>query len=131
MLADDGVGAGGIDDVQLAQERERVGVDGEALVYHGFAYFGSPLHQGDARGGGGDAFGQDALLAGAQQGIHEGGLAGVEFAYDDEEEELVELEDGLLEGGDGLARDVEAGQGLADIGQGFFFFAQEARLGVG
>ncbi len=72
---------------------------------------GAVLDEVDAGGGRGDPLFEDLA---AEQGVDEGALAGVELAGDDEEEELVELPGGPLEGLLVLGRGVEPRQCLPE-----------------
>ena len=115
VLADDGVGAGRVDDVDLAQE-----VDGgadhvevrAALVPRGL---GPELQHVHLRGRRRHAFLQHAR---AEQGVDERALARVELADDDDEEELVELLDRPRERGDAVGRCVEPAERVAQRRQG-------------
>ena len=128
VLADDGIRAGRINNVQFLQERQGIGEDGETFVHHLFGGLFAPLDQRDARGGGSGAFSQDLL---AEQGVDQGALAGVELTGDDDQEEFVQLQDGFLQAVQGFARQIELGQGELHPGQGFFFVAQELGLLIG
>jgi hypothetical protein len=111
VFGDDAVGAGGIDDVEVAQERDgavefgEVGV--EVDVLRGFAVF----EEGDAVGGGEDVH---AAKFGSKEGVEEGGFSGFDFAGDDEEEGFAELLGESAEGGEG---GFVGGTGAGEVGQ--------------
>ena len=128
VLADDGVGARRVHDIELAQERVRVRERREALVEDRLLWLRAPLDEGHARGGRRNALGQHLL---AEQGIDQRGLAGVELADDDQQEQLVELQDRLLERVEGLTRHVERAERGARVGERGFLFAQELCLRFG
>jgi len=67
MLADDGIRAGGIHDIQFLQHLKRVGEYREAFVHNLLARFLTPAHQRHAGCGRGHAFAQNPL---AQQRVY-------------------------------------------------------------
>ena len=94
VTLDDGVRAGRVDDVHLAQELERqrdlleVAAGGRALA------LGAVLDELDPRGGGGGPLLEHLL---AEQGVDHRALARVELADHHQQEQLVELADGARE----------------------------------
>ena len=114
VLAVDGVGAGRVDDVDVAQQLHRRGDDVERRLQGDAVHGRAVLDDVDAGGGGGDPLFEHPA---SQEGVDEGALAGVELAGDDQEEQLVELQGGPLEGLLVLGRGVEPRQGLLEVGQ--------------
>ena len=95
VLAHDRVGPGRVHDVEVAEELDGRRHLGEAgLREAGPGDLRVVADDGDARGGGGDALGEDVE---ADQHVEDGALAGVELAHHDEQEELVEVGDGAVE----------------------------------
>ena len=113
VLAVDGVGARGVDDVDVLEQLDRGGDHVERRVDRSPGDGAAMLEDVDVGGGGGDPLLQDLA---PQEGIDEGAFAGVELAGHHEQEELVELEGRPLEGGLVLGRGVEAREGLLQIG---------------
>ena len=111
VLADDCVGARRVDDVDVAKQLCRRGQDsqpvGIGLRLHSVTIF----QQLDLRCGRGDALLHDGS---SQQGIDERAFAGVEFADDDDEKQLVELADGGGQRGAILRRSAEFGERLTE-----------------
>ena len=107
VLADDGVGAWGVDDVDFAEQGGRRGDDVQVGLAHVPLDGVAVLQHVDLRGGRRDPFG-DHLAA--EQRVDEGALAGVELADDDEKEQLVELLDRAVERLLMLRCSVEPGQ---------------------
>ena len=114
VLAVDGVGARGVDDVDVLEQLEGGGDDVERRLDRRPGDRGAVLDDVDVGGGGGDPLLEDLA---PQQSVDEGALAGVELAGDHEEEELVELERRPLEGRLVLARRVEPHQGLLEVAE--------------
>jgi hypothetical protein len=127
-MADDGIRTRCVNNVQFFQERQGVGIDRKLLVDYLFGGLFAPLDQGDALCGRGGAFGQDFL---SEDGVDQGALARVELTSYDNQEKLVQLQDGFLEAIQSFARQVEVGQGELEPGQGFFFVTQEMGLLIG
>ena len=95
VLAQHGIGARGVDDLQIAQQFERRHDLGEPVVEHSQPdRFLAVAHEGDARGGGRHAFFEHIAT---EQRIDQGALAGIEFADDHEEEQRVEPGHALCE----------------------------------
>ena len=95
VLADDGVGAGGVDDADFAEQVDRRFDDEQVRLTHGLLRVVAVLEDGDHRCRRRDAFFHQRL---ADKGVDEGAFPGVELADDDEEKELVELGNRLVEG---------------------------------
>ncbi|HEY5675575.1 MAG TPA: hypothetical protein VIR81_02250 [Myxococcales bacterium] len=87
VVAQDGVGAGGIHDGDVAQEGGGMGDLFDAVGAQACGGGLAVAQDGDAGGGGGDAFGKHRL---ADEGVDEGGFAGVELTGDDEQEGFFE-----------------------------------------
>ena len=96
VLADDGVRARRVDDVEVLEELDRRGHRADARAQDVGRGRGAVADEVNVR-----RRGRHALVehAGAEQGIDERALAGVELADDDQEEELVELPHRLGERG--------------------------------
>ena len=90
MFADDRVGARGVDDVDVAQQLDRRGHDVQSLCVGALSDRRAVLEHLNLSGRRRDAFLQNRL---AHQCVDERALAGVEFADDHDEEQLVELPD--------------------------------------
>jgi hypothetical protein len=125
VLAVDGVGARGIDDVDVLEQLDRGGDDVERVFDRRAGDRAAVLDDVDVGGGGGDPLLEDLA---PQEGVDEGALAGVELAGDHEEEELVELERRTLESLLVVGRGVEPGQGLLQIGDQPAVFRQQLVL---
>ncbi len=125
VLAMDGVGARGIDDVDVLEQLDRGGDDVERRLQGRAGDRGAVFDDVDVGGGGGDPLLQDLA---PQQRVDEGALAGVELAGDDEQEELVELQRRPLEGRLVLRRGVEARQRLPQIAEQTTVFGQKLVL---
>ena len=95
VLADDGVGAGGVDDADFSEQLDRRLDDEQVRLTHGLLRVVAVLEDGDHRCRRRDAFFHQRL---ADEGVDEGAFPGVELADDDEEKELVELGNRLVEG---------------------------------
>ncbi len=95
MLTDDRVGAGGVDDGDLVQKLGGVGALDDPIRQHRLCKSLPVAQEVDDRGGWSDALGHH-LSPGKR--IDERGLAGVELADDDEQEEFGELLRGLTDG---------------------------------
>ncbi len=94
VLADDGVGAGRIDEVDLLQPGHRQAAHGHAAVGAGMRGGFAVTDEDQLAGGGHDAFGQ---IVAAEEGVDDGALAGVELTDDDDEEELFQLGEGVAD----------------------------------
>jgi hypothetical protein len=115
----DGVGARGVDDLEVAQRVERVAVDAHVLA-GGLGRGGLAVAQDrDGARGGQVAHGEHLV---AEQGVDERALAGVVLAGDDEQEELVHL---LDERGEAL----EVGGRAVGLGERVAHVEHEAALG--
>ncbi len=91
VLANDGVGAGRIDNADVREELHRKRVNHLIRVERG-SFLGRPVTKDvDLSRGGGDPLFQERL---PEEGVDESALSGVEFPHDDEEKEFVELLDG-------------------------------------
>ena len=110
VLADDGVRAGGIHDVDVAEQLHRGRDDVQRGLVHLALDDGAVSKDVDLGRRGGDPFLEDAA---ASQRVDERALAGVELADDHEEKELVELRDRLLECALVLGSGVEPHEGRA------------------
>ena len=114
MLADNGVGARRIDEVDLLQPGHGQAAHGHAAVRARVRDRVAVADEDQLAGGGHDAFGQ---VVAAEQGVDDGALAGVELADDDDEEELLQLGEGVADEGEvGVGR-VETREGDLQVGQ--------------
>ena len=95
VLADDGVGAGRVDDADFSEQVDRRFDDEQVRLTHRLLRVVAVLEDGDHRCRRRDAFFHQRL---ADERVDEGAFPGVELADDDEEKELVELGNGLVEG---------------------------------
>ena len=93
MPLDDRVGARGIHQVDIPQPVGWIGEDHD-VPFPSLVRLISVAQHLNLSGRGGDTFGQHPL---AQQGVDEGGLAGVEFSNHHQQEELLKLTQGLLQ----------------------------------
>ena len=136
VLARDRVGAGRIDQVDVAKQRRARGDRAHVGVSRPFALIdvSQDLHLGGRRR---DALGQDAL---AEQRVDHGALARVELSDDHQQEEVLELLKRRLQrllvlafGGGPHERGVQIVQGGADVADRFVLLrAQDAaRFGHG
>ena len=125
VLPDDGIGAGRIDDADLAEEFHG-SLDGQ-LIGLTDRLLGrvSVLQQGDNRRRRRHTFCQQRL---ADKRVDERTLAGVELANDDEKKKLVELGDGLCERFLLLDARIDAGQRRSKPHQEDALFAQQRLL---
>jgi len=105
-----------------------MGDDGKPLVHDLLADHFTKTNQGDAGGGGGDAFGQHLF---AQHGVDQGAFAGVEFANDHDQKEFVELIDRLPQILQGVITEVEGPQRIQNLVQALLFVLQEKQLVIG
>ena len=116
VLADDRVGARRIDEVDLLEP-------GHGQAAHGHAAVGAWVRdrvavsdQDQFAGGGHDAFGQ---IVAAEQGVDDGAFAGVELSDDDDEEELLQL-------GEGVADQRQVGVGRIETREGDLQVGEQA-----
>ena len=94
VLADDGVGPGRVDDADFAKELDRRLDDQQVGLADRLLGALAVLEHGDDGSRRRDAFLHQRL---ADERVDERALAGVELADDDQQEQLVELRDGLVE----------------------------------
>jgi len=87
--------------------------------------FLSPLNEGDAGCGGRGTFEEGFF---AQEGVQESRFSRVEFTRNDDQEKLIELENGFLEAVEGFSGKVKIRQSKLNSSEGFFFFSQELGL---
>ena len=128
VIANDGVGARRIDNIELLEQRQWIGVDGEVFIHDLLGDLLAPLHQCDARGGRRRAFGQHFF---AQQRVDQGTLSGIEFTHHHHQEQLVQLQDRILQGPQRVARHIQLGQREPHFGQRLLFLPQESGLFIG
>jgi hypothetical protein len=128
VMADDCIRPGRIDNVQFLEKRQGISIDGKVFIHRLLGDLFAPLHQRDARGGRCRAFEQHLF---PQQRVDEGALARIELPHDDDQEQFVQLQDGVLQGRQRLARQVDICQRDPHLRQGFLFLAQEPGLFVG
>ena len=114
VLADDRVGPGGVNDVDIAKQLGRCGDDPDTVFAALRAHQVGMLQQMDLSGCGRHAFLEHAL---ADERVDEGALAGVELADHDEQKELVKLMDRRGQGGLILGGCRQAGQRVAYLCQ--------------
>ena len=95
MLSNDGVGAGSVDNTNLAKQVDRRLDHEQVCLAHGLFGPFSMLEHGDHCRGRRDTFQHERL---ANERVDECALPGIEFPHDDEQEQFVQLCHGLLEG---------------------------------
>ena len=118
VLADDGIGAGRIDQVDLLQPGDGQAAHGHALVSARLLRGIDVADQDQFAGGGHDAFGQILL---PQQRVDDGALAGVEFTHHHHQEKLFQL-------GQRVADQPQVGVGRVEAGEGYLQVAQQLTL---
>jgi len=128
VLAVDGVGARGVDNVQLFKQLQGMGDDGKAFVHDLLADHIAKANQGDTGGGGGDAFGQHFF---AQNGVDQSAFAGIKLADCHDQKEFVQLVDRLAQVLQRLSAEVEGLQRSQNLIQALLLGLQEKQLVVG
>ena len=128
VLAHDSVRAGGIHDAEFFEERHRRGYFVQIGVQHLPRDLLPVTQNVDLGGGRRDALLQDGL---PQQGVDESALAGVEFTNYDQQEELVQLDEGLPEGSEVFFAGIEARQQRLQVAQQATLVFQQGFLRFG
>ena len=126
VLAVNGIRTRRVYDVDFLEELHRGGDDfGGSVVGRLAVVLFAVLQKEDALRGGGDTFLQNGR---AQKSIDEGALSGIELPNDHQQKQLVELKDGLLQGGLILRGRVQTSQGDTQIAKQAAFFCLGALL---
>ncbi len=128
VLADDGIGSRRVDDADFAKQIDGRFDDEQIGLAHGLLRLITMLEHRDNGGRRRDAFLHQRL---ADERVDERALARVELADDDEQEQLVELRDGLIECLLLVGGRIDARQRGAQPHQQRPLFAQECILSVG